>query len=81
MKKELGPLDRLIRILETERDSPGTPGNIKEALIEVLQRIREDKVKVRIPENVVNVTRHGEVGDFSYFRCPNCGYITSQPGS
>jgi len=80
MKTELSPLDRLIRILEIERDSPGTPGNIKEALIEVLQKMKEDRVKIRIPENVVNVTKHGEVGDFSYFRCPNCGYIANQPG-
>jgi len=80
MKVELNPLDRLIRILEVERDSPGTPNNIKEALVEILQKIGEERVKVRIPEEITNVLVCGEVGDFSYFRCPNCGYIAKQPG-
>jgi len=80
MRMELSPLDRLIRILEVEKDSPGTPANIKGALNEILQKIKENKVNVRIPEEVTNTFVCGEIGDFSYFRCPNCGYITKQPG-
>jgi len=80
MKIELSPLDRLIRILEVESDSPGTPNNIKEVLTEILQKINERRVKVRIPEEVTNTFACGEVCDFSYFRCPNCGYIARQPG-
>lgn len=69
------PKERLIKILESELSSGYTPQNIKDAFNNIINKIKSNNVKVKEINQIHTDFSYHPIGDFSYFRCPNCGRI------
>lgn len=70
-----GGLKRLTSSLESKAASRRLPGNIKDAITEVLSYIRRGKVIVETPRSVNARLKYYPVVSLEYFLCPRCRRI------
>ncbi|MEM1847495.1 MAG: DUF1998 domain-containing protein [Acidilobaceae archaeon] len=68
-------MERLIRNLEIKRH--GAPPNVRVAIEEILNYIKEDKDRVIVytPQSITACLSRPRVASFEWFRCPLCGRL------